>query len=366
MPETTVVKVGLGARAYDIHVGVGAIDRAGALIAPLAGRGRVVAVSDRNVWPLHGERLTAALRAAGLGCESIVLPAGESTKSFEGLAGLLDRLLDLGVERRDLILAFGGGVIGDLAGFAAAILKRGVDYAQIPTTLLAQVDSSVGGKTAIDVRQGKNLVGAFHQPRLVIADVGLLHSLPERERRAGYAEIVKYGLIDDTPFFAQLEREHGALETLDLGRIAGWVTHSCRAKARVVEADEREQGMRELLNLGHTFGHALEAALGYDEALRHGEAVALGMAMAFRLSERLGLCRAEDRARVEAHLAAVGLPTRRAQINGLKSDAAALYALMRQDKKTRDGRPRFVLARGIGKAFPGADAPESDVLAVLS
>jgi 3-dehydroquinate synthase len=294
-----------------------------------------------------------------------VVPAGEAAKSMVQLDGLLGRLLDLGIERSTAVVALGGGVIGDLAGFAAAVALRGVDYVQVPTTLLAQVDSAIGGKTGINVRHGKNLIGAFHQPRLVLADTAALATLPPRELRAGYAEVVKYGLIDRPELFAWLEA-HGA-EVL-AGEEAAQrhaILESCRAKAAVVASDEREAGARALLNLGHTFGHALESACGYGDELLHGEAVAIGLVLAFELSVRLGLCPAADAARVRAHLAAVGLPTSPRMIRSRGFPPSALLAAMSHDKKARGGSPRFVLVRGIGQAFAGAEVEPAAVEAVL-
>jgi 3-dehydroquinate synthase len=294
-----------------------------------------------------------------------VLPPGEATKSMAQLAELSDRLLDLGVERTTTLVAFGGGVIGDLAGFAAAIALRGLDYVQIPTTLLAQVDSAIGGKTGINTRHGKNLIGAFHQPRLVLSDTAVLGSLPPRELRAGYAEVVKYGLIDRPDFFAWLEAHGGALLAGEPAAQQHAILESCRAKAAVVAADERELGARGLLNLGHTFAHALEAACGYGDELLHGEAVALGIVMAFELSARLGLCPEDDARRVRAHLAAVGLPTALSMVRPEGFATEALLAAMGHDKKARGGRPRFVLARGIGRAFTGAEVEPAEIEALL-
>lgn len=365
-----VVHVPLGARSYDVVVGPGLLAQAGSAIAPLLKRPFAAIVTDETVAALHLEALTGSLARAGIESRAIVLPPGEGTKSFAHLEALLTQLIDAGVERTDMVLALGGGVIGDLAGFAAAILRRGVDFIQIPTTLLAQVDSSVGGKTAIDMPQGKNLVGAFHQPRLVLADTGLLATLPAREVRAGYAEVVKYGLIDDAPFFDWLEANAAALLGGDTAARTQAVARSVAAKARVVAADERESGQRALLNLGHTFGHALETALGYDGALLlHGEAVAAGMGLAFDLSVRLGLCPAADAARAKAHLRASGLPAGLADVEKLAGralpDADELIRLMAQDKKVAQGRITFILTRGIGRAFIARDTDMDAVAALL-
>ncbi|MEA3053231.1 MAG: 3-dehydroquinate synthase [Sphingomonadales bacterium] len=326
------VEVGLGERSYTIAIGDGLLDQAGEWLAPYARDGRIVAVSDENVWPALGARLS------GLDLAPVVVPAGESSKSWGRLEAVCDRLLDLGVERGDTIVAFGGGMIGDLAGFAAAILKRGCRYVQVPTSLLAQVDSSVGGKTAINAAAGKNLVGAFHQPAAVLIDPSTLDTLPEAELRSGYAEVVKYGLIGDPAFFAWCEEEGPALLAGD-GEARLHAIETCiRAKAAIVAEDELEtSGRRALLNFGHTFGHAIEAETG----IRHGEAVAIGMAMIFRLSVELGLCPDEDAERVIAHLEAVGLPT------ATDADPDRLAERMRHDKKAG----ARVLTRGIGRAF---------------
>lgn len=354
------VPVALGARSYDIHVGENLIDEAGALLARLLPVKRVAVVTDATVAPLYLQRLCSSLAHADIEAISVVLPAGEQSKDFPTLQGLCESLLDAGIERTTAVVALGGGVIGDIAGFAAGILLRGLPYVQMPTTLLAQVDSSVGGKTAINTRQGKNLVGLFYQPRAVIADTAILTSLPARQMRAGYAEVVKYGLISDAPFFDWLE-EHGArvlAHQEDDLRYA--VVTSCQAKAAVVSRDEREQGERALLNLGHTFGHAYEAETGFGDVLLHGEAVAIGMVHAFALSARLGLCPQVDAERVRRHLAAVGLPSTLNDVASCPLPLDRLLAHMHHDKKVRDGRLTFVLARGIGKAFVSRDvAPEA-------
>jgi 3-dehydroquinate synthase len=360
------LRVELGARSYEIVVGRGLLERAGQQLAPVVRRPEVIIVTDANLAATgHLAVLQRSLEAAAIAWRDIVLPPGEATKSMAQLAELVDRLLDLGAERTTTLVAFGGGVIGDLAGFAAAVTLRGLDYVQIPTTLLAQVDSAIGGKTGINTRHGKNLIGAFHQPRLVLSDTAVLGSLPPRELRAGYAEVVKYGLIDRPEFFAWLE-VHG--EALLAGHPAAQqhaILESCRAKAAVVAADERELGARGLLNLGHTFAHALEAACGYGDELLHGEAVALGMVMAFELSVRLGLCPENDARRVRAHLAAVGLPTALSTVRPEGFAAEPLLAAMGHDKKARGGRPRFVLARGISRAFTGAEVEPAEIEALL-
>ena len=352
------VRVGLGARSYDVLVGGGLIARAGELMRPFLPRARTAVVTDETVERLHGEQLRAALKAEGVSSDWIVMPPGEQTKSWEGLADLSDRLLALGLDRGDVITAFGGGVIGDLTGFAASIYKRGVDFIQIPTTLLAQVDSSVGGKTAIDTPRGKNLIGAFHQPKLVLADLDVLGTLSDREMRAGYAEIIKYGLLGDFAFFEWLEREGPQVLQGRPDALAHAVARSVEMKAEIVGADEKEAAARALLNLGHTFGHALEAETGYGEALLHGEAVAIGCAQAYRFSASQGLIEGQDATRAVAAIAASGLPTRMNQVNGFPFAADALLRHMGQDKKAEGGRLTFVLARRLGEAFvaKGVDA----------
>ncbi len=359
------VGVGLGDRAYDVLVGAGLLERAGALIAPFARRRRTAVVSDETVWRLHGQRLTAALEAAGLAVLPVVVAPGEQTKSFAGLADLTDRLLALELDRGDLVTAFGGGVVGDLAGFAAAIYKRGIDFVQIPTTLLAQVDSSVGGKTAIDTPRGKNLVGAFHQPRLVLADLDVLGTLSDREMRAGYAEVIKYGFLGDFAFFEWLETNGAAVLAREPVALSRAVTRSVEMKAEIVAQDETEQGRRALLNLGHTFGHALESETGYGAALLHGEAIAAGQALAFRFSAAQGLCPSQDATRAAAAVAAAGLPTTLADVPGHPFDALRLLGHMAQDKKAEGGRLTFILARALGEAFVAKDVDAGAVLDFL-
>jgi 3-dehydroquinate synthase len=354
-----IIKVGLGARSYDIHVGRGLLARAPELLKPFA-RGPVPVVTDENVARLH----LAAL--SGLDAKPIVLAPGEGTKSFAGLEALSSALLRSGVDRGGLIVALGGGVIGDLTGFAAGILKRGIAFAQIPTTLLAQVDSSVGGKTAINTREGKNLVGLFHQPRIVIADIDVLSTLPKRELLCGYAEVVKYGALGDRAFFEWLEANGAKALGGDGDAMVQAVAHSCRMKAAIVERDERETGERALLNLGHTFGHALEAATGFSSRLLHGEGVAIGMALAFRLSVRLGLCPGQDADRFIRHLQAIGLPSSIADVPGERPGVDELIAHMAHDKKAKDGRVRFILVRGIGEAFETDAVPGEVLREVLS
>jgi 3-dehydroquinate synthase len=363
MSET--INVGLGARSYPIHVGAGLIGNAGALLAPLA-RGTVPVVTDAHVAKLHLERFIASLNAANIKTLPVVLPPGEGTKSFAGLEKLSGELLRAGVDRGGLIVALGGGVIGDLAGFASGVLKRGVAFAQIPTTLLAQVDSSVGGKTAINVPEGKNLVGMFHQPRIVIADIATLKTLPRRELLAGYAEVVKYGALGDAKFFDWLEVNGAKALDGDGAALAHIVAHSCKMKANIVARDERESGERALLNLGHTFGHALEAATGFSDRLLHGEGVAIGTVLALELSAELGLSPATDTARFAKHLKAVGLPASIADIPGPRPDAETLIAAMAHDKKVKDGKLTFILVKGLGHAFTARDVPLNAVRAVLS
>lgn len=358
------INVELGDRGYPVLIEPGLIARAAQHLAPLA-RGRPMAVvSDANL-AAHRDRLLAGLAAAGIAARSIVLPAGEGTKSWAMLERLTDELLDLGVERGDHVVALGGGVIGDLVGFACAIVKRGCHFVQVPTSLLAQVDSSVGGKTAINSRVGKNLVGAFHQPSLVLIDPDTLDTLPKREVRAGYAEVVKYGLIDDADFFAWCEANGSELMAGDPAARTHAIAHGVGAKARIVAADERETtGQRALLNLGHTFGHALEAETGFSDRLLHGEAVAAGMALAFAYSAHHGLCPAADAERVAAHLRAVGLPDGLAAA-GVGASGAVLVDHMRHDKKMAGGTLPFLLARGIGQSYLDKSVDLGDVARFL-
>ena len=370
VPAAETLRVELGARSYEIHVGRGLLARAADLILPVLARKRVFIVTDSNVAPLYLARLEATLNAAGVQCDHTIVPAGEASKDTTHLTFVLDAMLAARCERSTMVVALGGGVVGDLAGFAASVLLRGVDFIQIPTTLLAQVDSSVGGKTGINMAAGKNLVGSFHQPRLVLADTDVLVSLPRRALLAGYAEVAKYGLVDQADFWTWLE-SHGAA-ALAGGETAHsdlrhCIVTSCAAKARIVAADERESGARALLNLGHTFGHAFEAEMGYGDALLHGEAVAIGMVMAFDLSARLGLAGHDDAARVRKHLGAIGLPVSppRHGRQGVITPAR-LIAHMAQDKKVKDGAVQFVLARGIGRAFLTAAASTAAVEATLT
>ncbi len=368
MTESIIVRVELGDRGYDIVIGRGLIGDAGARVAPLLRRPRAMVITDRTVAGLYLEPLMASLAASGIDAHSIILAPGEGTKGFAPLERLLDDLLAVGIDRDTTIIALGGGVIGDLAGFAAAIVLRGIACIQVPTTLLAQIDSSVGGKTGINSKFGKNLVGSFHQPRLVLADTAALDSLPRRELLAGYAEMVKYALIDDADFFTWLEANGAAIvgegDEAEAARREA-IAVCCRAKARIVAADEREAGVRALLNLGHTFGHALEAETGFADALLHGEAVAIGTVMAFALSVRMGLCPAEDLARVAAHFAAIGLAAAPPALQGKPWNPANLLAHMARDKKVRDGRKTLILARGIGRSFVTDEVTDGDILATL-
>ncbi|MEZ6030033.1 MAG: 3-dehydroquinate synthase [Hyphomonadaceae bacterium] len=347
------VRVDLAERSYDILIGEGLVGRAGDLVRPLLkpGRDRVFIVSDENVAGLHGQRLADALVDADLEGQLVTVPAGEESKSFAYLDGVLSELIDAGAERDDLIIAFGGGVVGDLTGLAAGLLKRGARFVQIPTTLLAQVDSSVGGKTAINSSAGKNMVGLFHQPVLVLADLDVLDTLPVRERYAGLAEVAKYALIDDPAFFDFLEANAAALSEGHKPALAEAVRVSCASKARIVAVDETEQAERALLNLGHTFGHALERANAFRPTLLHGEGVAAGMAMALRYSVKLGLCPGQDAVRAERLLNALGLATRIQDLGGGPYRADELLAHMAHDKKARNGQLTLILARGIGQAF---------------
>ena len=361
MTTTETVTVDLAGRAYDIVVGEDVFARAGEFMTPVLRQPRAIIVTDETVGGLHLDALTASLKKAGIAHDAVVLPAGEQTKTFEQLEGLIERLLDIGIERGTTLVAFGGGVIGDLTGFAAAVALRGIDFVQIPTTLLAQVDSSVGGKTGINTRHGKNLVGAFHQPRLVIADTRILDTLPRRELLAGYAEVVKYGLLGDAEFFEWLEGHGPAVRDGDPNALRHAIVRSCQAKADIVADDEREAGRRALLNLGHTFGHALEAETGMSDALLHGEAVAIGMVLAFDLSVQLGHCEAVDADLVRRHLAAIGLPTNPAHALGNIWSADALIGHMAKDKKVADGKLTFILARAIGDAFITQEVTREDL-----
>jgi 3-dehydroquinate synthase len=362
MIETITLQ--LGERSYDVNVGAGLLDRCGEMLAPIA-RGPIPIVTDTHVADLHLDRVVASLRGAHLEPYPIVLAAGEDSKSFAGLENLTSALIGTGVDRGGLIVALGGGVVGDLTGFAAAILKRGIAFAQLPTTLLAQVDSSVGGKTAINTPEGKNLVGVFHQPRMVLADTDTLSTLPRRELLAGYAEVAKYAALGDARFFDWLESNGRKALDGDGAAVVYAVATSCRMKAEIVSRDERETGERALLNLGHTFGHALEAATGYSGRLLHGEGVAIGMALAFRLSVKLGLCGGQESERFIGHLASIGLPVSISEVPGPRPSAETLLGHMLHDKKAKKGRINFVLLRGIGRAFVTDDVPAELVVELL-
>ena len=361
------VHVPLGARAYDVRIGEGLLAVSGAHIAPLLGKKkRVCVITETNVAAQHLDRLRAGLAAANIEMETLVLPAGESTKCWAELNKSVEWLLAQKVERNDVIIAFGGGVIGDLAGFAAAILRRGVRFVQIPTSLLAQVDSSVGGKTGINSADaGKNLIGAFHQPSLVLADISVLGTLTPRDFLSGCGEVVKYGMLGDETFFEWLEANGPLMAAGDVAARTYAVKRSVEMKAEIVVRDETEQGDRALLNLGHTFCHALEAATGYSDRLLHGEGVAIGCALAFELSARLGLCSQEAPSRVRQQIKAMGMKCDLKDIEGDLPSAEALVALMSQDKKVLDGQLRFILARAIGDSFVTSDVPKDTVLQLL-
>jgi 3-dehydroquinate synthase len=360
------LRVDLAGRAYDIVVGAGVLGQAGGEIARLRKVARAFIVTDDTVARRHLPQLTSSLDAAGIGHVLSIVPPGEASKSFAMLEHVVTGMLEANLERGELILALGGGVIGDLAGFAAGIVKRGLDYVQIPTTLLAQVDSSVGGKTAIDTPQGKNLVGLFHQPVLVLSDTAVLETLPARELKAGYAEILKYGLIGDATFAQWLGHNAGPILTSAGPERTQAIVTSCRMKARVVEADEREAGQRALLNLGHTFGHAIEACMNFSGRILHGEAVAVGCVMAFDLSERMSLCPRGTAAKVRELVAAAGLPASVRDLPDLGAGPDDIVGLMLQDKKARNGKLTLILARDIGQAFIAHDVDEAAVRSYLA
>jgi 3-dehydroquinate synthase len=363
--DLETVRVDLGGRGYDILVGQGLLADSGRHVGAVAKGRRCAIVTDETVAPLYLDTVQASLEGAGINAEAIVLPQGEHTKDLGHLGDLTDRLLDLQLDRASVLVALGGGVIGDIAGFAAAIVLRGIDYVQIPTTLLAQVDSAVGGKTAVNTRHGKNLLGAFYQPRLVLADIGTLETLSRREFLAGYAEVVKYGLLGDADFFSWLEREGAALCDGDAGARRQAVMTCCAAKAAVVADDEREAGRRQLLNLGHTFAHAFEAETAYGTTLLHGEAVAIGMVCAFELSVRLGFCPSEDAERVHRHLAERGLRVGLEDLADASWTADRLLEHMAHDKKALGGVLTFVLAHRVGEAFTSSDVEIGAVRALL-
>jgi 3-dehydroquinate synthase len=358
--DPIVVDVALAGRAYDIVIGRDLLPSLGRRVAALRPGARVAIVTDDIVAKQHLPQAEASFAQAGIATSRIVVSAGEASKSYPVFERVCEDVIAARIERGDLVVALGGGVIGDLAGFAASAVRRGVDYVQVPTTLLSQVDSSVGGKTAINSRHGKNLVGAFHQPILVVADTSLLDTLPPRIMRAGYAEVAKYGLLGDADFFAWLEANWRDVFAGTPAREHA-IAVSCRMKAQIVARDERETGDRALLNLGHTFGHALEAAAGFSDRLYHGEAISIGMVLAFAFSARRGLCSPADAERVVRHFAAVGLPTRIAEIQGERPDADRLIELIGQDKKVKRGRLTFILVHGIGRSFIAPDIEVSDV-----
>jgi 3-dehydroquinate synthase len=362
--DPTLVNVALGERSYDIIIGRGQLALLGQRLVALRPGCKAAIVSDETVVRHHLAATESALAASGIATTTVTVPPGEGSKSFAMLERVCEALISARIERADVVVALGGGVIGDLAGLAAALVRRGLDYVQLPTTLLAQVDSSVGGKTAIDSVHGKNLIGAFHQPVLVVADTALLDTLPLRQFRAGYAEIVKYGLIGDAAFFAWLEANWRELFAGGAAREHA-IAVSCRMKAAIVARDERETGERALLNLGHTFGHALEAAAGFSDRLLHGEAIALGMALAFAFSAKRGLLPWSEAERVERHLATVGLPVRVSSVPGGLPDADRLMELIAQDKKVKRGKLTFILARGIGASFIAPDVDATEVRAFL-
>lgn len=363
--EAERVHVALGDRSYDIIVGDNAINQCGEIIAKVATSDRTIVITDENVAPHWLDKVIQSLEGAGLSAKSIILPPGEHAKSYRQLEALLDQLLDQGIDRKTTLIALGGGVIGDLTGFAAAIVLRGINFVQIPTTLLSQVDSSVGGKTGIDTRQGKNLVGAFHQPLCVIADTATLDTLPARERRCGYAEVIKYGVINDRVFFDWLIENGQRVLDGDPDARREAVIRSCKSKAAVVAADEKEAGLRALLNLGHTFGHAIEAQIGFDDVLKHGEAVAIGMVMALDMSARLAVAPESARDELKDHLDALGLPTTLTGLVGDNWTSAALLEHMGRDKKTEGNQLTFILARDIGNSFVAKDVDPEPVAATL-
>jgi 3-dehydroquinate synthase len=363
--EPAGVRVALGARAYDIVIGRDVLASLGARVAALRPGARCAIVTDETVARHHLAGAEASLAQAGIASSRVIVAAGEASKSYAVFEQVCEQLIEARIERGDLLVALGGGVIGDLAGFAASAIRRGLDFVQVPTTLLAQVDSSVGGKTGINSRLGKNLVGAFHQPALVLADTAVLDTLPARQMRAGYAEVAKYGLLGDADFFGWLEQHWQEIFSGAPARERA-VMRSCQMKAEIVARDERESGDRALLNLGHTFGHALEAAAGFSDRLLHGEAVAIGTTLAFAFSARRGLLPPADAARVQRHLSAVGLPTRIADVAGGMPGADALMGLIAQDKKVRRGKLVFILARGIGESFIAADVDPAEVRAFLA
>ena len=365
MSEHNIINVDLGDRGYDIVIGSGLIESAGTYLAPHLPGSRIAIISDENVASLHLEALRVGLSNLDVEIETIILPPGESQKSFPVLQDVLGQLLAKNFSRDDTLIAFGGGVIGDLTGFVASILKRGCGFVQIPTTLLAQVDSSVGGKTAINTDAGKNLVGAFYQPQLVLTDTDVLQTLPQRQLKAGYAEVLKYALINDPDFFEWLEKNAKDLLQADADALSYAIGVSCTAKAAIVKEDEREHGARALLNLGHTFGHALEAAAGYSDALLHGEAISAGMLMAFEYSQSQSMCDGQDTERLRRHLSCLDMPIYENISDAAKPGADALFAYMLRDKKNKKQDLTLILADGIGKSKVVKKADQNAVAAYL-
>lgn len=359
------VRVELGARSYDILIGEDVLAKAGKWLLPVLAQKRAIIISDANVAPLYLEHVTVPLAGSQVQLQHVTVPAGEGSKSFSQYASLMESILAFKPERKTTLIALGGGVVGDLVGFAASTLLRGVPFIQVPTTLLSQVDSSVGGKTGINTTHGKNLVGSFYQPKRVLIDTHTLSTLPDRQMRAGYAEVVKYGLIQDADFFNWLEQNGQQVIDGNAQALAHAVKVSCEQKAAIVKKDEHEIGVRALLNLGHTFGHALEAETGYGDALLHGEAVSIGMVLAFQLSTQLRLCPKSDTERVITHLQAMGLPTRLADVPGIRWQVERLIHHFGQDKKVADGRLTFILARGIGKSFITQDVERTALVNCL-
>lgn len=365
MSAKTTVDLDLGKRSYSIHIGKALLEQSAELFPLELDKRKIFIIHDESVYP-YVQVLEEALAGKVYAIKTLSLKGGEQTKSYDSLKKTLDWLLKNKIDRQSVVMAVGGGVIGDLGGFAASIILRGVQFIQVPTTLLAQVDSSVGGKTGINTDNGKNLVGTFYQPKMVLCDIGTLGTLPEREMQAGYAEIVKYGLINDAAFFEWLEENGEKVLALDTDAVTYAVETSCKAKAAIVAADEKEKGQRALLNLGHTFGHALEAAAGYDGKLLHGEAVAMGMVMAYELSAKMGLCSQEDPSRVQAHLKACGLKTSLADVSSVISQTPEeIVELMASDKKVVGGKIGFILTKGIGQAFQSYDVDLDDVTSVV-
>lgn len=361
----SLVKVDLGHHQYEIHVENALLESTGEIIKPRLSRSFVAIVTDENVQTLYFKRIQESLTRSGIQCVAISVPAGETSKSWKCLEFIVEEMLEKKVERNDFVIALGGGVIGDLVGFASAILRRGVRFIQIPTTLLAQVDSSVGGKTGINSAFGKNLIGAFHQPEMVISDLSTLRTLAHREFLSGYGEVAKYGLLGDSDFFDWLESNVQSILGLESNTLAKIVTHSCQMKADIVAKDEKERGERAYLNLGHTFGHALEKVTGYSERLLHGEGVAIGTILAFQLSEKLGICPAGQSRRIETHFKNMGMKTRISDIGGAPLDPSAILAAMYQDKKVKEGNLVFVLPKKIGEVSVVNEVNEKVVLKVL-